>query len=78
MVKIECLACRKTLKIPEYIDTDNYEGQIVCTECESLLYVKLVKSKVRKYRKLIDEKPVEIKFIPAVPRPDYPKVQKKK
>ena len=73
MVEIQCLACDKTLKIPKYVDTDNYEGQIVCTECESLLYIKLVKSKVRKYRKLIDKKPMEIKVISAVPKYDEAK-----
>ncbi len=73
MVEIKCLACRKTLKIPKYVDTDNYEGQIICTECESLLYIKLVKSKVRKYRKLIDKKPMEIKVISAVPNYDEAK-----
>ncbi len=28
MVEIKCLACGKTLKIPKYVDTDNYEGQM--------------------------------------------------
>ena len=60
MVEIECLACRKTFR-PKQLsdtvnyDTDNYDGQIVCEECESLLYVKLVKGKVQKYKIIKDK-----------------------
>jgi len=50
MIEIECLLCEKPIKLPEYIDTENYEGEVVCQECESLLYIKLVNSKVQKYR----------------------------
>jgi len=50
MVEIECLVCSKTIKIPGFIDTNNYDGQIACPECLSLLYVKLVGAKVRKYK----------------------------
>ena len=49
MVEIECLVCRQTIEIPQSIDTDNYDGQVACRECASLLHVKLVASKVRKY-----------------------------
>ncbi len=49
MVEIECLVCGKTIEIPEFIDTNNYDGQVACQECASLLHVKLVGSKVRKY-----------------------------
>ena len=49
MIEIECLICGKTIEIPEFIDTDNYDGQIACRECASLLHVRLVGSKVRKY-----------------------------
>ena len=55
MVDIKCLSCDKTLELPQYIDTDNYDGQLVCQECKSLLYVKLVKGKVQKY-KIIEDK----------------------
>jgi DNA-directed RNA polymerase subunit RPC12/RpoP len=48
MVEIECLACGKPVKMPQYIDTEKYDGQVVCQECKSLLHVKLVKGKVRK------------------------------
>ena len=50
MVKVKCLVCDKPLKLPEYIDTEDYDGEVVCQECQSLLYIKLVKSKVQKYR----------------------------
>ena len=50
MVKIECLLCEKPIKLPKYVDTENYDGEVVCQECQSLLYIKLVKSKVQKYR----------------------------
>ncbi len=49
MVEIECLVCGKTIEIPKFIDTNNYDGQIACSECKSLLQVKLVGAKVRKY-----------------------------
>ena len=61
MVKIECLACDKTLKLPQFIDTDNYNGQLVCSKCKALLHVNFVGGKLRKY-KIVErrrpEKPV--------------------
>ena len=55
MVEIECLACEKAIKPQQLNDTDNYDtesydGQVVCQECKSLLYVKLIKGKVQKYK----------------------------
>ena len=50
MVDIKCLACGKTVKLPQFIDTNYYDGQVVCQECKSLLHVKLVKGKVQKYK----------------------------
>ncbi len=60
MVEIECLACEKAIKPQQLNDTDNYDtenydGQIVCQECKSLLYVKLVKGKVQK-SKIVENK----------------------
>ena len=57
MVEIECLACGKAIKPRQLNDTDNYDtenydGQIVCQECKSLLYVKSVKGKVQKCKVL--------------------------
>jgi hypothetical protein len=48
-MEIDCLACGKTITIPDFIDTNNYDGQITCQECKSLLHVKLGGGKVRKY-----------------------------
>jgi len=60
MVEIECLACGEAIKPQQLNDTDNYDtenydGQIVCQECKSLLQVKLVNGKVQKY-KIIEDK----------------------
>jgi uncharacterized Zn finger protein (UPF0148 family) len=49
MVEINCLVCGKAIEIPEFIDTNNYDGQINCPGCKSLLQIKLVGAKVRKY-----------------------------
>lgn len=49
MLEIECLVCGKTIELPEFIDTSNYDGQLACRECGSLLHVRLVGTKVRKY-----------------------------
>jgi hypothetical protein len=48
-MEINCLICGKAIGIPEFVDTNNYDGQIACSECKSLLHVKLVGGKVRKY-----------------------------
>jgi len=48
-VEISCLICGKNIKIPEFIDTNNYDGQINCPECKALLRVRLVGAKARKY-----------------------------
>ena len=48
-MEIDCLSCGKTIKIPDFIDTNNYDGQVTCQECKSLLHIKLGGGKVRKY-----------------------------
>jgi len=48
-VEISCLICGKNIKIPEFIDTNNYDGQLSCPECKSLLRIRLVGGKARKY-----------------------------
>jgi len=50
MVEIECLACGKRVKLPPYINTEKYDGEVVCQECKALLHVKLIKDKVEKYK----------------------------
>ena len=66
MVEIECLACDNTLELPKFIDTSNYDGQLVCPKCKALLYLKLVKEKVRKYKiveRLRQGEPVEVHVV---------------
>ncbi len=46
---IDCLACGKTITIPDFIDTNNYDGQITCQECKSLMHIRLGGGKLRKY-----------------------------
>jgi hypothetical protein len=48
-MEIDCLVCGKAITIPDFIDTNNYDGQLTCAECQSLLRVKLGGGKVRKY-----------------------------
>ncbi len=66
MTEIGCLACDKTLEIPQFIDTDNYDGQLVCSECKALLHVKFVKGGLRKYKiveRLRPGTPVEVHVV---------------
>jgi len=49
MIKINCLVCGKAIEIPDFIDTNNYDGQINCPACKSLLRIRLVGAKARKY-----------------------------
>jgi len=76
MVEIEYLACDKTLELPQSIDTDNYDGQIFCHECNLLLYVRLKSSKVKKY-KVVEKQAINVKsdiiVKSNIPRPDYSK-----
>ena len=55
MVEIQCLVCGKDIKIPKYVNTEDYDGQIVCQECTPLLHIKLAKGRVQKY-KLLENK----------------------
>lgn len=63
MVEISCLACSKIIKMPQYIDTEKYDGQVVCEECNSLLYIKLVKGKVEKYKLIENKRKPDVKLI---------------
>jgi len=66
MVKIECLACGKSVKIPQYINAEKYDGELVCQECKSLLHVKLVKEKVEKYKIVENKSKEEFNFTKLV------------
>ncbi len=48
-MEINCLVCGKDIEIPEFIDTNSYDGQINCPSCQTLLHIKLVGAKLRKY-----------------------------
>ena len=62
-MEINCLVCGKSIAIPEFIDTNNYDGQINCPGCKSLLQMKLVGEKLRKYEV------VESRKVPAASNP---------
>ena len=49
MDEVNCLSCGEALEIPQVINTDKYDGQLVCPKCTALLHVKLVKEKLEKY-----------------------------
>jgi hypothetical protein len=49
MVEIECLVCAKVVDIPKFVDTDDYNGQLTCRECGSLLRIRLAGSKVKEF-----------------------------
>jgi DNA-directed RNA polymerase subunit RPC12/RpoP len=75
MVEIECLACGKTIKMPPYIDTEKYDGQVVCQKCNSLLHVKFAKEKVQKYEVVENKRERDVKLIF---RPAHPKESDRK
>ncbi len=58
--------CKKEIDIPKYIDTDDYEGEMLCPECDTRLFVKFKGSlKPNKYR-LVEKpppKPTQINYI---------------
>ena len=70
MVEIKCLACGKNVKMPQYIDTEKYDGQVVCQECNSLLHIKFVQGRVQKYKVIENKRERDVKIIY---RPAYPK-----
>ena len=51
---LECLICGKTFQIPKFVNIENYNGQVVCQNCGSLLHIRLIQSKVRQY-KVVEE-----------------------
>jgi len=75
MVKIKCLVCESVIKFPDFIDTNDYDGQLICQKCRSLLHVKLVKAKLQKYD-IVKEKFLPIKTI-IVHYPETEEVKEK-
>jgi DNA-directed RNA polymerase subunit RPC12/RpoP len=65
-VEISCLICGKNIEIPEFIDINNYDGQINCPECKSLLRVRLVGAKARKYE-VVERGATAVKSNPVQP-----------
>ena len=63
MSGIECLHCYKTLAIPEWVNTDDYDGEIVCKKCKARLAIKFTGS----------EKPAKYKLIKK-PQPEPKKL----
>ncbi len=61
MAEIECHVCGKNFNLPQCIDTDNYDGEVVCTECKALLHIKLIKGKCQK-RKIVKVDKRKIEF----------------
>lgn len=59
MVEINCIVCEKPIKLPSYIDPDDYDGHIFCHECNLLLYVKMKSSKVKKY-KVVEKQKINV------------------
>ena len=56
MPEITCLGveCRKIIKLPSYIDPQDYDGHLRCRECKSLMRIKLEGSEVVKYSRISD------------------------
>jgi hypothetical protein len=68
-MEISCLVCSKNIAIPEYYDVNNYDGQINCPECRSLLHIKLAASKLRKLE-VVGNTPAPVAVKPtSVPGP---------
>ena len=53
MVEIECHLCGANFSPSGCIDTNNYDGEVKCPKCESILHVKLTSGKLQK-RKVVD------------------------
>jgi hypothetical protein len=51
--EIPCILCKNAIKFPEYVGQD-YNGDLLCARCGSLLHIRLDKWEVRQYRVLRD------------------------
>lgn len=49
--EIQCILCDNTIRLPEYIG-DDYNGDLLCNRCSSLLRLKLDKGAVREFKVL--------------------------
>ncbi|MFC1911680.1 hypothetical protein ACFLXG_00775 [Chloroflexota bacterium] len=63
MLEIECLHCYEILSIPKWVNTDNYDGEIICKKCGSRLAIKFAGSpKPVKYKVVKEGEPHETIF----------------
>ncbi len=63
MSEIQCLHCFNTLDIPEWVNTDKYDGEISCKKCGTRLAIKFVGStKPVKYKVVKEGKPSKVVF----------------
>jgi hypothetical protein len=51
--KIPCIVCISAIKLSEYVGHD-YDGDLLCDRCKSLLHIKLEKWEVKQYKVLKD------------------------
>ncbi len=65
MVEIECHLCGEKFSPSQCIDTDKYDGEVICPKCKVLLRIKLVKGKLQGRRALN-----KAKTIPAISADD--------
>ena len=64
MPEIECLHCYTTVDIPKFIDTKNYDGEIVCKNCNTRLAIKFAGSlKPVKYKVVKEGIPRDLKIL---------------
>jgi transcription elongation factor Elf1 len=78
MLEIRCLVCDRKIKVPQYVDSNDYKGQLYCRECQLLLDIELVEEKVKKYKVAVKQtkpRPANIKIITSIPRPNYEKTE---
>jgi hypothetical protein len=47
--EIACILCKNIIKFPEYIGKD-YDGDLFCDECESMISIKLKEGEVKAFK----------------------------
>ena len=54
---INCLYCEEPLELPNWINIENYDGEVVCKKCDSRLAIKFARS----------SQPIKYKLVKASP-----------
>lgn len=49
-MRIRCDKCKKPIKLQRAINTEKFDGEVLCQNCETVWHVKLVKSKLEGYK----------------------------